>query len=181
MLSKKRRSNNNSINAGSMADIAFLLLIFFLVTTQIVEDRGLLIQLPRWEASPPPSILNENNVLTILVNGKNELMVEGKRARVDELKEQTKIFISNPNQSSLLPQSPKQAIISLKNDRSTSYETYIQVYDELKGAYRELREEESKKIYNKTFTVLTKEQQKEIKDKIPLVISEAEPTDNFNL
>ncbi len=64
-------------------------------------------------------------MLTILVNGKNELMVEGKRARVGELKEQTKIFISNPNQSSRLPQSPNQAIISLKNDRSTSYETYI--------------------------------------------------------
>ena len=177
MLSKKRRSNNNSINAGSMADIAFLLLIFFLVTTQIVEDRGLLVQLPRWEAHPPESIINENDVLTILVNAKNELMVEGKRVRVDDLKEQTKLFISNPQQSELLPKTPKQAIISLRNDRNTSYETYIEVYDELKGAYRELRDEEAKKIYNKAFTVLSKEQQKKIKNKIPLVISEAEPTD----
>ena len=78
MLKKKRRKKDEPINAGSMADIAFLLLIFFLVTTTIAEDKGILVQLPRWEVTPPPSPVNERNVLNVLVNGKNELLVEMK-------------------------------------------------------------------------------------------------------
>jgi len=178
MLKKKRRKNDESINAGSMADIAFLLLIFFLVTTTIVEDKGILVQLPRWETTPPePSPINERNVLNVLVNGENELLVENDFAQITDLRERTKLFISNPNRSKEMAESPTKAIISLKNDRSTSYETYIGVYNELKGAYAELRDEEARRVYNKGYFLLEKEQQKEIRNKIPLVISEAEPSD----
>lgn len=178
MLKKERRKNDNSINAGSMADIAFLLLIFFLVTTTIAEDQGILVQLPRWEAEPPPpDKVNTNNILSVLVNAKNELLVEGEEAAVFNLRERTKNFISNPQKLSNLPSEPKNAIISLKNDRSTSYETYIGVYNELKAAYRELRDEESFRMHGKEFAQLTKDDQKVIRDKIPLVISEAEPSD----
>lgn len=177
MLKKERRKNDNSINAGSMADIAFLLLIFFLVTTTIAEDQGILVQLPRWEQEPPPATINTNNVLSVLVNGKNELLVEGEEAEVFNLRERTKNFISNPQKLKTLPSIPAKAIISLKNDRSTSYETYIGVYNELKAAYRELRDEESLRTHGKEFAQLTKDDQKIIKDKIPLVISEAEPSD----
>lgn len=179
MLKKKRRKKDEPINAGSMADIAFLLLIFFLVTTTIVEDKGILVLLPRWETTPPISLpVNERNVLNVLVNGKNELLVENEIALIENLREQTKLFISNPMHSHELPEKPAKAIISLKNDRSTSYETYIGVYNELKGAYSELRDEEARRVYNKGFEMLEKEQQKEIKNKIPLIISEAEPTDH---
>ncbi len=180
MLKKERRKNDNSINAGSMADIAFLLLIFFLVTTTIAEDQGILVQLPRWESTPPePTPLNERNVLNVLVNGKNELLVEGELAFISNLRKHTKTFISNPSGSDKMPISPDKAIISLKNDRSTSYETYIGVYNELKAAYRELRDEESYRTHGKEFALLTKEDQKKIKNKIPLIISEAEPSDHL--
>ncbi len=178
MLKKKRRKDDKSINAGSMADIAFLLLIFFLVTTTIAEDKGILVQLPRWSNTPPPpSPVNERNVLNVLVNGKNELLVENDFAQVSDLRERTKLFITNPTRSDEMAESPTKAIISLKNDRSTSYETYIGVYNELKGAYSELRDEEARRVYNKGYELLKKEQQKEIRNKIPLIISEAEPMD----
>jgi biopolymer transport protein ExbD len=181
MLKKKRRKKDEPINAGSMADIAFLLLIFFLVTTTIAEDKGILVLLPRWEVTPPISLpVNERNVLNVLVNGKNELLVENEIALIENLREQTKLFISNPMRSHELPENPAKAIISLKNDRSTSYETYIGVYNELKGAYSELRDEEARRVYNKGFEMLEKAQQKEIKNKIPLIISEAEPMDHIN-
>lgn len=182
MLKKKRRKNDDSINAGSMADIAFLLLIFFLVTTTIVEDKGILVQLPRWDSTPPPTApIKDRNVLNVLVNGANELMVENELMQVDELRELTKLFIANPLKSKEMAEDPKKAIISLKNDRSTSYETYIGVYNELKGAYAELRNEEAQRLYNKTYEMLEKSQQKEIRNKIPLIISEAEPSDNFTM
>ncbi|MFK8005611.1 MAG: ExbD/TolR family protein [Saprospiraceae bacterium] len=180
MLKKKRRKKDEPINAGSMADIAFLLLIFFLVTTTIVEDKGILVQLPRWSETPPePTPLNERNVLNVLVNGENDLMIENELAQVADLRERTKLFISNPTKSKKMAEDPAKAIISLKNDRSTSYETYIGVYNELKAAYSELRDEEARRVYNKGFEMLEKAQQKEIKNKIPLIISEAEPSDLF--
>lgn len=177
MLKKERRKSDNSINAGSMADIAFLLLIFFLVTTTISEDQGVLVQLPRWEAEPPTTPIPDRNIFKVLVNGENELLVENLPADVYNLRERAKEFISNPNGLRTLPSSPKNAIISLQNDRSTSYETYLGVYNELKAAYRELREEEALKSFGRSFEELEKDKQKTIKDKIPLVISEAEPTD----
>jgi len=177
MLKKAQRKENNSINAGSMADIAFLLLIFFLVTTQITEDKGILVKLPPFEKEPPPkSQIPPRNLFNVFVNANNELLVEDELAQISDLRVRAKEFIANPQQLKSLPKSPRNAVISLQNDRSTNYKTYIGVYNELKGAYNELRDERSLKIYNKTFTELSKEQKKEIKKEIPMIISEAEPT-----
>lgn len=168
---------NNEINAGSMADIAFLLLIFFLVTTQIVEDKGILVKLPQWsEEEPDITRLKERNVYSVLVNAQNQLLVRGEPTNIANLRENTKLFIANPQKASNLSESPDKAIISLKNDRGTKYATYLQVYNELQAAYNELWEEESQKRFRKPFGDLNLEQRKEIRSAIPLVISEAEPT-----
>lgn len=172
-----RRRINNEINAGSMADIAFLLLIFFLVTTTISEDKGVLVKLPEWNPEPPPPLnIHERNVFSVLVNAQNKLLVRGKAMNISDLKKNTKIFIKNPQNDPEMSETPTMAIISLKNDRGTKYQVYIEVYNELKAAYNELWEEASMNIYGKYLNELTAIQQKAVKDAIPLVISEAEPT-----
>jgi len=126
------------VNAGSMADIAFLLLIFFLVTTTIAVDKGVLVKLPPWSNEPPPEMkLNSRNVYSVLVNANNDLLVRGEPKKLDDLREDTKIFIMNPQKLDNMAEIPTKAIISLKNDRGTSYETYLEVYNELKAAYNE--------------------------------------------
>jgi len=166
-----RERMSNEINAGSMADIAFLLLIFFLVTTTIAEDKGVLVKLPPWSNEPPPVLeMNTKNVYSVLVNADNQLLVKGEPMKVDNLKDATKDFIMNKADS------PKKAIVSLKNDRGTKYKTYLTVYNELKAAYRELRDEEAQKRHGKLFDNLKKSQRDAIRSDIPLVISEAEPT-----
>ena len=167
----------NEINAGSMADIAFLLLIFFLVTTTIAEDKGVLVKLPPWSNEPPENLkMNTRNVYSVLVNADNQLLVRGEPMKVDDLKDNTKLFISNPRNESDKAEDPKKAIISLKNDRGTKYRTFLTVYNELKAAYRELRDEESRRRYGKLYDRLNKTQRAAIRSEIPLVISEAEPT-----
>ena len=112
------------INASSMADIAFLLLIFFLVTTEIVEDKGILVKLPPWSNEPPETQrLNERNVFSVLVNKDNNLLVRGEPTQLADLRERAKEFIINPTDRSDLAASPTKAIISLKNDRGTNYKT----------------------------------------------------------
>ena len=167
------------VNAGSMADIAFLLLIFFLVTTTIDVDKGVYVKLPPWSNEPPPEMrLNSRNVYSILVNANNELLVRGEPKDIKNLRADTKEFIMNPRRLENMSQDPTKAIISFKNDRGTNYKTYLAIYNELKAAYNELREEEAQKKYGKSFEFLDKVDQKEIRSRIPLVISEAEPT-NF--
>lgn len=179
-MARKSRSAPE-INAGSMADIAFLLLIFFLVTTTIAEDKGVLVKLPPWSDEPPEQMrLNKRNVFSVLVNAQNQLLVRGQLLDIDKLKDDAKEFIMNPNNREDMAEKPTKAIISLKNDRGTKYETYLKVYNELKAAYNELRNEEATKRYNKSFEFLDKDRQKEIRQAIPLVISEAEPTDLAN-
>ena len=168
---------NNEINAGSMADIAFLLLIFFLVTTQIVEDKGILVKLPVWSDEPPDiTKLKERNVYSVLVNADNQLLVRGEPKQVKDLREDTKLFIDNPQNRPDLAEEPNKAIISLKNDRGTKYETYLEVYNELQAAYNELWEQESQSKFRKPYTTLNIDQRRQVRSKYPLVISEAEPT-----
>lgn len=167
----------NEINAGSMADIAFLLLIFFLVTTTIAEDKGVLVKLPPWSNEPPENLkMNTRNVYSVLVNADNQLLVRGEPMRVEDLKDNTKLFIQNPRKEDDKAEDPRKAIISLKNDRGTKYKTFLTVYNELKAAYTELRNEEAQKMYGRFYDRLNKEQRAAIRAKIPLVISEAEPT-----
>jgi biopolymer transport protein ExbD len=130
MAKKNSRDRmSNEINAGSMADIAFLLLIFFLVTTTIVEDKGITVKLPPWsEEDPDITKLKSRNVFAVLVNAQNDLLVRGEPMDITMLREKTKEFIVNPTKREDLSERPTKAIITLKNDRGTNYETYVSVY-----------------------------------------------------
>jgi biopolymer transport protein ExbD len=168
----------NEINAGSMADIAFLLLIFFLVTTTIVEDKGITVKLPPWsEEEPDITQLKSRNVFSVLVNSQDQLLVRGEPVDVEQLREKAKIFIVNPYNDETMAERPTRAIISLKNDRGTSYGVYLRVYNELKAAYNELWDELSRQRYGVPYSDnLPFAYKKAIRDDIPFVLSEAEPT-----
>ena len=178
-MARSKRRQAPEINASSMADIAFLLLIFFLVTTEIVEDKGILVKLPPWSDEPPPEMqLNERNVFSVLVNKDNALLVRGEITELADLRERAKEFIANPQGRQDLARSPTQAIISLKNDRGTNYETYLQVYNELQAAYNELWNDLANQLYGVDYSEdLPFDQRKEIKSQIPFGLSEAEPTE----
>lgn len=173
-----RSRMSNEINASSMADIAFLLLIFFLVTTTIDVDKGILVKLPPWSNEPPEEMkLNTRNVFSVLVNANNDLLVRKEPAELSNLRERAKEFITNPQKLENLAERPTKAIISLKNDRGTNYETYLEVYNELKAAYNELWDEEAQRLGHDSYSDdLPYATRKEIKGKIPMVLSEAEPT-----
>lgn len=167
----------NEINASSMADIAFLLLIFFLVTTTIAEDKGILVKLPPWSEEELLELkFKPRNVYSVLVNAENQLLVRGQQMKIAELRDNTKEFIANPTRREDLSESPTRAIISLKNDRGTNYGTYLEVYNELQGAYNELWEEEALRKYNVGYSKLTNVKKRAVRNAFPLVISEAEPT-----
>ena len=177
--SKSKGRTRNEINASSMADIAFLLLIFFLVTTTIVEDKGITVRLPPWsEEEPDITELKSRNVYPVLVNAQNQLLVRGQPMNIRNLRENTKEFISNPLGRADYAEKPTMAIISLKNDRGTNYKTYLEVYNELKGAYNELWDESSRRKYGVPYDEdkLPLAYRRAIRAEIPMVLSEAEPT-----
>jgi len=174
---KLRERLDNSVNAGSMADIAFLLLIFFLVTTTIIDDQGILVKLPPWDPNTKPPKIPERNLCKININYSDELTFRGERLQIPKLKEKVKQFIANPEDHPMKAISPKKAVISLINDRETNYTVYIAVYDQIKQAYKELRDEMAQRKFGKPFDSCTKLQRKEISIEIPLILSEAEPTD----
>ncbi len=175
MFSKKKRRLDNAVNAGSMADIAFLLLIFFLVTTTILVDKGIMVKLPPFSVETPPPV-DQNRVYTVKVNANDQLLVEDHMMDVSLLRKQTKDFISNYLSVNQATGRTKKPLVSLQNDRGTSYDTYIAVYNELKAAYNELWDEKSLILFGKSFDKISLQEQREIRSEIPLIISEAEPT-----
>jgi biopolymer transport protein ExbD len=173
------------VNASSMADIAFLLLIFFLVTTTIASDKGLTLRLP--PKRPPDAMdeikLKDRNVFNVLVNSNNQLLVEEELMSVKDIKEAAKRFIMNNGKDEKSSESPDKAVISLKHDRGTQYEVYINVMDELKKAYNELRAEymgitvaEYLDSENDASNAKRNPKLEEAKLKVPYQLSEAEPT-----
>ena len=144
-MARKGRGAPPEVNAGSMADIAFLLLIFFLVTTTIGVDQGINRLLPRYEPNPVVPDINERNILTVLVNKDNQLLVNNKLVELKDLRQTAIEFIENNGKGTCSycvgkkdatsSDSPQDAVISLNNDGQTSYETYIAVQNELVGAY----------------------------------------------
>lgn len=179
------------INAGSMADIAFLLLIFFLVTTTMDVDTGISRKLPPpLDPNIKPPDINERNIFTVLVNNRDRLLVEGKPGDVGTLREKAKEFLSNPHNREDLPLIEmknipplgmvrvSKGVISLKNDRGTSYKMYIAVQNELAAAINELRDELSMIKFGRKYNDLLMEDQiTAVQKAIPVAISEAEPED----
>ena len=138
------------VNAGSMADIAFLLLIFFLVTTTIEKDSGINRKLPPMEEEDQPDvIIKQKNIFTVLLNGKDQLLVEDDLMEIKDLRVAAVEFLDNNGDKSCTycqgpkdptsSDNPDKAIISLKNERETSYAAYISVQNELVAAYNVLR------------------------------------------
>jgi biopolymer transport protein ExbD len=192
------------VNAGSMADIAFLLLIFFLVTTTIETDSGITRKLPPIDDSQEePPILKERNIFVVLVNANGDLLVEDEQMEFEDLRPAAIEFLDNGGgngdeacdycQGAKDPESsdnPVKAVISLQNDRKTQYGRYIAVQNELVAAYNELRDREANRLYNNDFTDMEaafndpefqgdKDKLKEkigvIKEMYPQKLSEAEP------
>ncbi len=193
------------VNAGSMADIAFLLLIFFLVTTTIEKDSGIARQLPPLEENDDEVNIRERNLFIVNVNKNDQLLVNEKPMELKDLRQAAIDFIDNggaPNgtadycdfcQGLRDPKSsdnPDKAIISLQNDRLTSYKMYIAVQNELVAAYNELRNRESQRLFGWDYTEVknaisegnyrgnveqAEERLREIQKMIPQKLSEAEP------
>ncbi|MBQ6605024.1 MAG: biopolymer transporter ExbD [Tidjanibacter sp.] len=179
------------VNAGSMADIAFLLLIFFLVATTMNVDSGINRTLPPWvdeeQQDAPP--IKERNILKVFVSAYDQLMVQGEQIHISQLKDKAKEFMLNPFDDPNLPEKEvveneilgshtvSKGVISLKADRSTTYNTYVMVQNELSRAFNEIRDELSIEKFGKPVAELTDDQRKAVNEAIKLSISEAEPRD----
>ena len=172
MLKKKKLSEAN-IPSSSMADIAFLLLIFFLVATVIDVDTGIGLTLP--EYVPPDEIeevkVDPDRMAAILINENGEVLLDGKPISLFQIKNTLKPRIISkidlPNK--------KKLIVSLKTDRKTVYNAYISALDQIKMAFFEVRDEYSNSRFGTKYHDLNEETQKEVKDAIPIIISLAEP------
>jgi len=196
------RRETPEISAGSMADIAFLLLIFFLVTTTMDVDSGIVRKLPPpldKEIDPPQ--INKRNIYTVLINSADMILitVKGQDPRpgnIKTLRADVKEFLrphypDDPRfpevekielevKGRTLPYYKTKGVVSMQNDRGTSYKIYIHVQNELAGAVRELRDELAKEYYNMTFKELLEKDEdgaKQIQKAVPMAISEAEPAD----
>lgn len=199
-----RRGAPPEVNAGSMADIAFLLLIFFLVTTTIETDAGLDRMLPPIEPPDVDVVIREKNIFTVNINKNGQLLVEDELMDLKDLRTSAVAFLENGGDGSCnyckgkrdesSSDNPSKAIISLKNDRETQYGIYITVQNEIVGAYNDLRNRESQRLYGRDFTDMEAEYlnpetetaiRDELKDKVqkiqdlfPQKFSEAETSTN---
>lgn len=178
------------VNAGSMADIAFLLLIFFLVATTMNTDSGINRTLPPWVNEPQkedaPQI-KERNLMEVKVNQYDQILAAGQQVHITQLKDKAKEFYLNRNNDENMPEKEivhidligdfpvTSGVISLQNDRGTSYEMYIMVQNELTRAINEIRDEISVSRFGRTYSELTEDQQKAVGKAQPTAISEAEP------
>jgi len=189
----KGKREIQEVNAGSMADIAFLLLVFFLVTTTMNQNQGVKATLPPYvDPDDIPEIdYKQRNILEILVNKNDQLLVEGEELKLKELRATAIEFLKADGKGGPdLPESSEKAVISLKSDRGTSYETYLAVQNELSAAYRLVRNDYAMALYNETYTTIydryydpnttnskDKNKLKKVKTKFPKKLSETEPED----
>jgi biopolymer transport protein ExbD len=180
LLKKKREREGGEIPTASMADIAFLLLIFFLVTTTIDVDTGIGMTLPpklEEEQEPPP--VHERNMLKILVNAQGQVLIEERPSSVARIREEVKKHVTNEGVDPNYAESMSKAIVSLKTDRETAYDIYIQVMDEIWMAYFELWDQEARQMgyrnYDHYRSLLEPDDTNLIREKIKAQISIAEP------
>lgn len=182
----RRKSSSPEVNAGSMADIAFLLLIFFLVTAVIQKDQGIYRKLPK---ECPPGVdcsseIPDKNILKIAINAKNEIMVDDDVVTISEVKNLAKTFIDNNgdgtcsycngSKSKTSSDNPTLAVISMQSHRNSNYNQFIKVQDELTKAYFELRKAYCETILQKPIDKLSEQELQELKNAYPFILSEAE-------
>lgn len=180
------------LNTSSTADIAFLLLCYFLMTTTMGSQTGLarrLPPIPDSNAQVQDQKINRRNIILVRINSSNKVFAGSDPIEIPYLKDKVKEFLSNPNNSANLPEKKleliegykevpvSKGVISLQNDRGTSYSTYIAVQNELVKAVNELRDEFSIANFGKPFVRLSEEEQGWVKKAVPQNISEAEPKD----
>lgn len=183
MEAPRKNRKATEVNASSMADIAFLLLIFFLVTTTISSEKGMGFTLPPKKLEENQIVeIHERNIFKVLINSSNKLLVEDEPFRVANLRREAKLFIANNGADPRFSDSPQDAVVALKADRGTDYNMFLKALNELKAAYHELRAEEigiSTAEYLK-LDLKNNPQHKlwysKAKKKFPLRISIAEPT-----
>lgn len=180
-----------AINSSSTADIAFLLLCYFLMTTTMGSQTGLSRRLPPMpdkDQKVEDQKVNRRNIIIVKINAADKLMAGNEPIDVSQLKDKVKEFLVNPANDPNLPEkevkeiegknySVSKGVISLQNDRGTSYHSYIAVQNELVKAINELRDEFSRKEYGKPYSRLDEDTQSIVKKVIPQNISEAEPKD----
>ena len=188
------KKKNIEINASSQADIAFTVLIFFLVVSTMDIDTGIVRVLPPWvdpKVKQEDVKVKERNLLLVFVSGSGNIMAGGKVISLKALKDKAKEFILNPLDDKDLPEKKvtdiempdgskwaypvSEGVISLQNARDTSYEVYIQVQNELTRAFNEVRDEVAMSKFGKEFADLDEAERKVITKAIPMKISEAEP------
>ena len=180
------------INGSSMADIAFIALIFFLMVTTMDKEEGIARQLP---PIPPEDQkvenqeINRRNIIQVKINSNDRLLAGGVPMDVSQLKDKIKEFMTNPNDDPNLPEKEvkevkgigpvpvSKGVISLQNDRGTTYQAYITVQNELVKAINELRDDFSMRTFGKKYAKLDEEQQDAVREAVPQRISEAEPKD----
>ncbi|MCC5914900.1 MAG: biopolymer transporter ExbD [Balneolaceae bacterium] len=177
MLNKKRNRESGEIDGSSLADIAFLLLIFFLVVTTIDVDTGIGLVLPPIpdDIEPPP--VRERNLMNILVNAQGMVLINEQPAAINTIRERVREFVNNNGADPDLSESPDDAIVSIKTDRQTPYNVYIDMLDEVMGAYEELRHQASMDRFGVPYSSLERQsaQREEIQEMFPKRISIAEP------
>lgn len=177
------------LNTSSMADISFLLLTFFLMTSSINTDQGIARRLPPplQDNQEPPDV-RERNIFVVKINSKDRLLYNGEIGDIKDLKDRAKEFLGNPMNLDNLPEKETveipllgkmevtKGIISLQNDRGTSYDRYIEVQNELAAAINEMRNELATDRFGKKYADINDDQRDAIDKAIPVAISEAEPT-----
>lgn len=181
MFGKNREREEPEVGGAGMADIAFLLLIFFLLVTTIDVDTGIGLQLPpapEENQEPPP--IKERNMMKILVNSQGMVLMgtdETEPTPVPQVKQKLKDFITNRGEDPMLSDSPDKAIVSLKTDRDTPYNVYIDMLDEVMGAYAELRNQASQSQFGVPYEQLDddSEEKATVQEMYPKKISIAEP------
>ncbi len=170
-LLKKKGIREAEIPTASQADLAFLLLLFFLVSTVIDVDTGLGLTLPEYNPSAEQIKTSSDRMAAVLVNENGDVLVDGKPTSLFQIKENLKARI----QSKIDLPANKKLIVSLKTDRKTKYNDYMQALDQIKLAFFEVRDDYSTSQYGRKFKNLPENEQDVIKDKIPIIISIAEP------
>ncbi len=186
------KKNVEGVNASSSADIAFLLLIFWLTTTTMNSDKGLQRRLPPMpdeNQQQEDAKVNRRNIIQVKINAADRIIAGGQIMEISEIKDKIVEFVTNPLNLDNLPEKEmkdiegfgqyavSKGVVSLQNDRGTSYNSYLQVQNELVKAFNEIRDDFAVKNYGKKYNALDEDKQKIVREAIPQNISEAEPKD----